>query len=70
MDHREEPELCLQGLGEPQKGLGQGGEQFSLAVCGGWMGEDGTDIGDQEGGRGGPGRREGAGSMGRKKSVL
>lgn len=34
------------------------------------MGEDGTDIGDQEGGRGDPGRREGAVSMGRKKSVL
>lgn len=34
------------------------------------MGEDGTDIGDQEGGRGDPGRRERTVSMGRKKSVL
>lgn len=34
-----------------------------------WKGmrEDGTDRGDEEGGRGGPGRREGGGSMERKK---
>lgn len=34
------------------------------------MREDGTDRGDKAGGRGGPGRREGGGSMERKEYML
>lgn len=49
MDHKEEPGLCLQGPGEPWKGLEQGRGR-SLWLCGGWMGEDRTELGDQEGG--------------------
>lgn len=34
------------------------------------MREDGTERGDKAGGRGDPGRREGGGSMERKKNML
>lgn len=60
MGHREEPGLCLQGPGEPWKGLEQG-RGWSLAVCGEWMGKDGTETGDQKGGREGRGEGEGRG---------